>query len=61
MRKASALPLIDKASDFLEHGQNAKLKRMAELDLLSADLWGLKAGYAYGDEYERAVLRIKRK
>jgi len=61
MRKTAALPQIDKASDFLEHGANEKLTRMAGLDLLSCDLWGLKAGYKYGDEYERAVIRVKRK
>jgi len=59
MRKTSSLPQIDKASDFLEHGSNNKLTRMAELDLLSTNLWGLKAGYIYGDEYERTVIRIK--
>jgi hypothetical protein len=32
---------------------------MAELDLLSTKPWGLKAGYIYGDEYERTVIRIK--
>lgn len=57
MRKTAALPLINKASDFLEHGQNAKLTRMSELDLLSSDLWGLKAGYSFGDEYERSVIQ----
>lgn len=61
MRKSATLPIIDKASDFLEHGQNTRLKRMAELDLLSCDLWGLKAGYAYGDEFERSVIQIKEK
>lgn len=59
MKKTAVLPQIDKASDFLEYGQNEKLSRMAELDLLSTDLWGLKAGYIYGDEYERSVIRIK--
>jgi len=61
MRKTAALPLIDKASDFLEYGHNAKLVRMAELDLISAEIWGQKAGYIYGDEYERTVIRIKGK
>ena len=61
MRKSASLPQIDKASDFLEHGKNEKLTRMAELDLLSTDVWGLKAGYIYGDEYERSVIRIKGK
>lgn len=61
MRKTASLPQIDKASDFLEYGKNEKLTRMAELDLISADIWGLKAGYTYGDEYERSVIRIKGK
>lgn len=61
MRKTASLPQIDKASDFLEYGQNEKLTRMAELDLISSDIWGLKAGYIYGEEYERSVIRIKGK
>lgn len=59
MRKFASLPLIDKASDFLEYGSNRNLVRMAELDLISTDLWGLKAGYIYGYEYERTVIRMK--
>jgi predicted nucleotidyltransferase len=56
MRKTATLPRIDKASDFLEHGQNECMARMAELDLLSTNMWNLKAGYAYGAEYERSVI-----
>lgn len=61
MRKTAVLPRIDKASDFLEYGKNDKLTRMAELDLISAELWGLKAGYIYGAEYEHTVIRTKGK
>jgi len=61
MKKTASLPQIDKASDFLEYGSYEKLTRMAELDLLSTDIWCLKAGYSYGDEYERPVIRIKAK
>lgn len=59
MRKNMRLPLIDKASDFLEYGQNRALTRMAELDLITSDLRGMKAGYTYGHEFERTVIRIK--
>lgn len=59
MRKTATLPQIDKASDFLEDGTNEKFSRMAELDIISSDIWNLKAGYAYGDEYERSVIRTK--
>lgn len=59
MRKYKKLPLIDKASDFLEHGQNPRLVRMSELDLIASDLRGMKAGYAYGHEFERTVIRIR--
>jgi|LSQX01.1.fsa_nt_gb predicted nucleotidyltransferase len=58
MRKSAGLPLIDKASDFLAYGGDASLTRMAELDLISADLWGLKAGLRYGAEFERTVVRL---
>ena len=58
MRKSAGLPLIDKASDFLAYGGDASLTRMAELDLISADLWGLKAGLRYGAEFERTVMRL---
>lgn len=58
MRKTSALPVMDKASDFLSHGGNPALTRMAELDLIASDLWALKAGLRYGDEFERIVIRL---
>ena len=58
MRKSATLPIIDKASDFLGLGGSPAFQRMAELDLISADLWGLKAGLRYGDEFERTVVRL---
>lgn len=58
MRKSATLPLMDKASDFLKFGADSKLTRMSELDLISADLWGLRAGLRYGDEFERTVVRL---
>ena len=58
MRKSAILPIVDKASDFLSFGGDPALSRMAELDLLSADLWGLKAGLRYGIEFERTVIRL---
>jgi len=59
MRKYKKLPLIDKASDFLEHGQSSVLRRMSELDLIASDLRGMKAGYPVGYEFEQSVLRVK--
>jgi hypothetical protein len=58
MRKSATLPMVDKASDFLGLGGDAALTRMAELDLISAELWGMKAGLRYGDEFERTVVRL---
>ncbi len=58
MRKSAVLPIIDKASDFAGFGGSPSFRRMAELDLIGADLWGLKAGLRYGDEFERTVVRL---
>lgn len=58
MRKSASLPILDKASDFLGAGGGPSFQRMAELDLISADLWALKAGLRYGDEFERTVVRL---
>ncbi len=60
MRKSARLPLMDKASDFLQHSGNSRLTRMAELDLISAEIWGLAAGFRYGDEFERRVIRLSK-
>lgn len=60
MRKTAALPIMDKASDFLQFSGNRKLTRMAELDLISAEIWGLAAGFRYGDEFERSVVRLSK-
>jgi predicted nucleotidyltransferase len=38
MRTAATLPLVTKASDFLEHGRDPVLQRMAALDLAAADV-----------------------
>jgi predicted nucleotidyltransferase len=60
MRKSATLPLMDKASDFLQHAGNSRLTRMAELDLISSEIWGLAAGHRYGDEFERRVIRLSK-
>lgn len=60
MRKSATLPLMDKASDFLQHSGNSRLTRMAELDLISAEIWGLAAGLRYGDEFVRRVIRLSK-
>ncbi len=39
MRESASLPVFTKASDFLEHGSDAALRRSAELDLAAADLY----------------------
>ncbi len=61
MRSSASLPIITKASDFLEHKGNSHLERQAELDLLSAEVWNQAAGYIYGDEYQRQVQPFKAK
>lgn len=60
MRKSATLPIMDKASDFLQHAGNSRLTRMSELDLISAEIWGLSAGLRYGDEFERRVIRLSK-
>ena len=57
MSKASSLPVITKASDFREFASDPTLTRMAELDLLSSDLWCIAAGLPVGDDFSRTVLR----
>ena len=59
MKTSATLPMITKASDFLEQSSNKQFNRMAALDLLTTDLWNSKAGYPYADEYDRQVLSTK--
>ncbi len=59
MKTNATLPIISKASDFLEQSNNPSLSRMAALDLLSADIWNSKAGYPYADEYDRQIIHAK--
>ena len=61
MRKNADLPIFTKASDFLEHQSDVKLSRMAELDLISTEIWNQKAGISYGDEFNRQVIQVKHK
>ena len=59
MKTNATLPIISKASDFLEQSSNRHFNRMAALDLLSTDAWNNKAGYPYADEFDRQVLSTK--
>ena len=59
MKTNATLPIISKASDFLEQSSNRQFSRMAALDLLSTDAWNSKAGYPYADEYDRQILSAK--
>ena len=61
MRKSSTLPVLDKASDFLEYGDNSQIRRTSELDLIAADLRSVKAGQAYGNEFREKVVPYKSK
>lgn len=51
MRKTARLPILMNASDQLESDQPA-LKRMAELDAQSVDLWMLAAGLPCGRDFD---------
>ena len=57
MRDTACLPIITKSSDFLEYGKDRCFTRMAELDLLSSEMWNEKAGLPYGDEFNRQVIQ----
>ncbi|NLT11221.1 MAG: nucleotidyltransferase family protein [Clostridiaceae bacterium] len=61
MRRSATLPIIDKASDFLDSGKHANFKRMCELDLNAVEFWNLYAGLPYGHEFEQQVIRLTRK
>jgi predicted nucleotidyltransferase len=56
MRKSAIIPIVDKPSDFLEFGGDPAFSRSAELDCFSNDLWCLKAGLPYGDDFSRTVI-----
>ncbi len=61
MRQSAIIPIVDKASDFLEYGSNVVFSRSAELDQFSNDLWCLEAGLPYGDDFSRTVVFEKKK
>lgn len=61
MRKSATLPIVDKPSDLLEYGKDPILSRSAELDRFSCDLWCLKSGLPYGDDFSRTVIYEKKK
>ncbi len=56
MREKARLPIITRASDFLEYGDQAILQRQAQLDLAATDLWMLAAGQKTGADFDRPVV-----
>lgn len=56
MRKQAVLPIITKASDFLEFGGSPALVRMAGLDRIAADVWSQAAGCASGQDFDMPVV-----
>lgn len=56
MRHLAEKPIITKASDFLEYGNDPVFQRMAQLDLIAFDLWTLAAGGMCGQDFDRSVL-----
>ena len=56
MRRLAERPIITRASDFLEHGKDPALCRMAELDLIASDLWHLAAGRPCGIDFDSPVI-----
>lgn len=56
MRRLAAVPVITKASDFLEFGGVGALRRMADLDLTATDLWMLAAGRSCGRDFDTPVV-----
>jgi predicted nucleotidyltransferase len=55
MRHTAELPLITRASDFLEN-QSEPRQRMAALDLAAVDLWQLAAGGCCGSDFDTPVV-----
>ncbi len=58
MRKRARLPVIMNASDFLEHGGDPVLTRMAELDITATDLWMLARGIACGRDFDTPPVMV---
>lgn len=56
MRRLAEIPVMTKASDFLEYGGSPALVRMADLDRIAADVWSQAAGRPCGRDFDTPVL-----
>jgi len=56
MRRLAEKPLITRSSDFRELGGDQVLQRMAQLDLVAADLWDSAAGLPGGRDFDTPVI-----
>ena len=58
MKQNATVPIITRASDFLEHGQDRTLTRMAGFDLAATDIWSVTAGLKSGLDFDSPVILI---
>lgn len=56
MRKYASLPIITRASDFLEFGRDSQIMQQASYDLLATDIRALAAGLACGSDFDTEVV-----
>ncbi|NLO36093.1 MAG: nucleotidyltransferase family protein [Clostridiaceae bacterium] len=56
MRRLADMPIVTRASDFREWGGEPVMQRMAQLDLLAADLWDGAAGLPGGRDFDTPVI-----
>lgn len=56
MRRLATLPIVTRASDFLEYSTRPALQRMARLDLAATDIWHLAAGQGSGLDFDTPVI-----
>jgi predicted nucleotidyltransferase len=56
MRKYAELPVITRASDFLEHGRDSMLLKQASYDILATDIRSLASGGRCGLDFDTEVV-----
>lgn len=56
MRKYASLPIITRASDFLEFGRDSAVMQQAVYDLLATDIRALAAGSYCGSDFDTEVV-----
>ncbi len=56
MRRLASLPIISKASDFLEYSDQPALQRLARLDLAATDIWQLAGQSSIGLDFDTPVI-----